>query len=102
INAFTLWKPAAVKITQGTEFLGQFAKTERSLRKFCTRCGGHVMADHPIFGLVDVYAAALPTLPFEASAHVNYGETVLRISDGLPKFKDFPAAMGGSETMLGE
>ncbi|HEU4655814.1 MAG TPA: hypothetical protein VFS47_17630, partial [Steroidobacteraceae bacterium] len=102
INAFTLWKPAAVKITQGTEFLGQFAKTERSLRKFCTRCGGHVMADHPMFGLLDIYASMLPTLPFKASAHVNYGETVLRISDGLPKFKDFPAAMGGSGTMLGE
>jgi hypothetical protein len=28
--------------------------------------------------------------------HVNYAETVLRMKDGLPKLKDFPAELGGS------
>ena len=34
--------------------------------------------------------------------HVNYESTVLPIKDGLPKFKDFPAEMGGSGDTLDE
>ena len=39
-------------------------KTEMSDRQFCKRCGGHLMTDHPPLGLVDVYAATIPTLKF--------------------------------------
>jgi len=58
VNAFTLWQPAKVTVTKGAENIGGFAKTAASDRKFCTKCGGHIMTDHPTFGLVDVYAAA--------------------------------------------
>jgi hypothetical protein len=34
--------------------------------------------------------------------HVNYGETVLRIRDGKPKFKDFPKDFGGSGETVAE
>ena len=38
--------------------------------------------------------------PFKATVHLNYEDTVLKVRDGLPKLKDFPAAIGGSgETM---
>ena len=37
-------------------------------------------------GLVDVFAATLPTLKLSPGVHVNYAETVLPIRDGLPKF----------------
>jgi len=47
-------------------------------------------------GLVDVYAASIPDLPFKPGVHVNYGETRLRMRDGLPKMRDMPAEMGGS------
>ena len=60
------------------------------------------MTNHPTFGLVDVYAAMLPSLKFEPAVHVNYAETVLPIKDGLPKLKDFPAELGGSGDMLPE
>jgi hypothetical protein len=52
--------------------------------------------------LVDVYAAMLPTLPFDAGVHVHYQESVLPIRDGKPKFKDMPQEMGGSGAMLAE
>ena len=52
--------------------------------------------DHPTLGLTDIFAATIPTLDFVPAVHVNYAETVLRIRDGLPKLKDFPAEMGGS------
>ena len=52
------------------------------------------------WGLVDIYAAMLPSLKFEPGVHVNYQETVLRIHDGKPKFKDMPKEMGGSGITL--
>ncbi|MCG6857431.1 MAG: GFA family protein [Salaquimonas sp.] len=102
VNAFTLWKPENVKITKGQEFVGKFMKTEKSDRQYCTKCGGHIMTDHPTFGLVDVYAATIPTVAFEPALHVNYAETVLPMKDGLPKMKDFPSELGGSGETVSE
>lgn len=60
------------------------------------------MTNHPPLGLVDVFAATIPSLPFTPSVHVNYSETVLPIRDGLPKLKDFPAEFGGSGETVAE
>jgi hypothetical protein len=54
------------------------------------------MTNHPTLGLVDVFAATIPTLDFAPGVHINYAETVLPMRDGLPKLKDFPAEFGGS------
>lgn len=102
VNAFTLWAPDALTVTQGAEDIGEYHKTGNSHRKWCRKCGGHVFTDHPGFKLVDVYAATIPTFPFQPAVHVNYQETCLHIQDGLPKFKDFPAEMGGSGETLAE
>jgi hypothetical protein len=102
VNAFTLWKPEDVKVTEGARHLGMFQKSPLSQRQFCTKCGGHVMTSHPPLGLIDVYAAILPTLKFTPGVHVNYAETVLPMHDGLPKFKDFPGAFGGSDELIPE
>ena len=102
VNAFSLWKPDQVKVTQGAEFLESYNKTVASKRQFCGQCGGHVMTDHPPGDFTDVYAAILPTLAFEPALHVNYESAVLRVRDGLPKLKDFPSEMGGSGEMLPE
>lgn len=96
VNAFTLWKPGNVKVTKGAQFIGHFKKTDMSDRQFCTKCGGHLMTDHPPLGLIDVYAATLPSVAFVPGVHVNYAETVLHMKDGLPKLRDFPAEFGGS------
>ncbi|HEY1724775.1 MAG TPA: GFA family protein [Steroidobacteraceae bacterium] len=102
VNAFTLWKPDAVSITRGSEHVGTYNKTARSFRKWCRNCGGHLMTAHPTFGLIDVFAATLPTLAFTPGLHVNYQETVMRVHDRLPKLKDFPKEMGGSGLSLPE
>jgi hypothetical protein len=102
VNAFTLWKPEALQISRGAELLRSHRQTERSIRKWCSRCGGHVLTEHPVFGLIDVYAATIPSLPFQPALHVNYAETVLRMRDGLPKLENFPAEMGGSGISLPE
>jgi hypothetical protein len=102
VNAFTLWKPDRVKVTRGADKIGTYNKTVHSNRKWCQACGGHVFTEHPGMGLVDVYAATIPSLPFKAGVHVNYQETVLRMKDGLPKMKDMPKEMGGSGVVLPE
>ena len=102
VNAFSLWKPDALKVTQGVAKIGTYNKTPISYRKWCQVCGGHLFSDHPTMGLVDIYAAMLPALAFKPGVHVNYQETVLHIHDGLPKFKDMPAEMGGSGVELPE
>lgn len=71
VNAFTLWAPSAVTITRGADQLASYNKTPHSTRKWCRNCGGHVLTEHPGFGLVDVYAALLKELPFEPQLHVN-------------------------------
>ncbi len=102
VNAFTLWKPEAVRITSGAEHVATYQKTPLSQRQYCTKCGGHLMNNHPPIGLVDVYAATIPTLTFTPGVHVNYAETVLPMKDGLPKLKDFPAELGGSGEAIAE
>jgi hypothetical protein len=102
VNAFTLWKPDALKITQGADKIGTHNKTPKSSRKWCRTCGGHLFTEHPAWNLVDVYAAAIPGFPFKPGVHVHYQETVLRIKDGLPKLKDVPKEMGGSGEAMPE
>lgn len=102
VNAFSLWKPEAVKVTSGEEHIATYKKTDLSERQYCARCGGHLMTNHPPLGLVDVFAATLPGLAFAPVVHVNYAETVLPMKDGLPKLRDFPAEFGGSGEVVPE
>lgn len=102
VNAFTLWKPENVTVTKGKELIATFVKNPSSERQYCKTCGGHLMTGHPGFGLIDVYAATIPSVQFKPGVHVNYAETVLPMKDGLPKLKDFPAELGGSGIAVAE
>ena len=102
INAFSLWPPANVKVVAGQDQIATYNKTAASDRKWCKACGGHLMTNHPKMGLVDVYAALLPSLDFKPQLHVFYAEKVVSIRDGLPKMKDVPSEMGGSGQTLPE
>ena len=102
VNAFSLWKPDAVRVTKGAGGIGTYHKTDKSHRKWCKACGGHLFTEHPAWGLTDIYAATIPELPFKPGIHVHYQETVLRMRDGLPKMKDVPKEMGGSGQSLPE
>jgi hypothetical protein len=102
VNAFTLWKPEQVEVTKGKDRLAGYRKTERSYRRWCESCGGHVFTEHPTWGVVDVYAAVIRDFPFAPGVHVNYAEAVLPVNktDSLPKQKDYPSEMGGSGVLL--
>jgi hypothetical protein len=102
VNAFTLWKPDAVRIEKGADQIDSYSKTPKSQRKWCRSCGGHLLTEHPHWELTDVYAALIPDFPFEPGVHVNYQEAVLKIHDGIPKQKDLPKEMGGSGELVAE
>lgn len=102
VNAFSLWKAGAVEIVSGAENIATYQKTPLSERQYCGRCGGHLLTNHQPLGLVDVFAATIPTLHFVPAVHVNYAETVLPMRDGLPKLRDFPAELGGSGEIIAE
>lgn len=102
VNAFTLWPPDQVQVTKGADKVGGFRKTPQIERKWCTVCGGHLLTDILPLELVDVYAPLIPTFSFVPSVHVHYQETVLPMKDGLPKQKDFPKELHGSDTLLPE
>jgi hypothetical protein len=60
------------------------------------------MTEHPEWGLVDVYAATIPSFPFQAGVHANYPSAVLPMKDGLPKLADFPKELGGTGQTVAE
>ena len=91
--AFTIWPADKVKVTGR---LGSYNKIGTSDRKFCARCGGHLLLDHPKLGVVDVRAPVLPSVRFEPRLHLNYAERVISIGDGLPKYHDIPIEIGGT------
>jgi hypothetical protein len=102
VHAAALWPAANVKIVRGADKLGVFKRTEASHRKFCTSCGTAVLVEHPAMGMVDVPAGRVPGLAYKPGLHVHYGEKVMAVKDGLPKFKDFPKDFGGSGVVVAE
>lgn len=100
INAFSLWKSSDVRVAKGEAELATFHKTENSYRKFCKRCGGHVMTEHPRMRLIDVYANLLKGYTHKPTLHANYASKMVSVRDGLPKYVDLPADLGGSGETL--
>ncbi len=96
IHAASLWPTPNVRVEKGADRLGLFKRTEASHRQFCTSCGSPVLIVHPAIGLTDVPAGSIRNLVYKPTLHVHYGEKVLAVRDGLPKFKDFPEDFGGS------
>src|SRR5258705_3221841 len=60
VNAFSLWKPEAVRVTAGAEHVATFSKAAMSQRKYCAKCGGHLITHPPALCPGDVYNATLP------------------------------------------
>ena len=50
--------------------------------------------------MTDVPRGSVAGLRYKPTLHVHYGEKVLAVRDGLPKFKDFPKDFGGSGETL--
>lgn len=104
VHASSLWLAKNVRIERGIDQLVSFKRTEGSgsHRKFCRSCGSPVLIDHPTVSMTDVPAGSVAELVFQPTLHTHYGERVLAIRDGLPKYTDFDPAVGGSGETIPE
>ncbi len=102
MNSYSFWGPDQLEIIKGKENIETFSKTEHSKRKFCKKCGGHLMTEHPDSNVVDIFAVILEGFKFEPSIHVNYESKTVSVKDSLPKFKDLPEEFHGSGEILPE
>jgi hypothetical protein len=104
INLATLYPADKVTVTgELVEFTNPpvEGKDKFSWRKTCAKCHSNVLNDHPGMGLTDIVSGILD-VPFEPKFHIFYGEKVWSVKDGLPKFKDMPADLGGTGETLEE
>ncbi len=104
IHGGCLYSIDKVRIVKGEDRIGTFKYTEdsESHRKYCTSCSGRVMVDHPSINMTDIPAVSIQGLTFVPTLHSHYAERVLRIFDGLPKYKDFDPDVGGTGELLEE
>ena len=78
------------------KILGPLAKRRKAIASGARHAAVTSLRIHPELGLIDVYAAAIPGVPFIPGLHVNYSETKLPIGTVFFKLKDFPHGFGGS------
>ena len=89
VTAYCKWPFDAVTVVRGKEALATYAKTERTPRAWCAKCGGHIgefrpNADPPH---VVIFPAILPTLAFTPEVHLWCDFAVVPLpDDGLPKY----------------
>src|SRR3546814_20815988 len=60
VNAFSLWKRSAVKVTKGAEHVATFEKTPLSRRQYRSTFGGHMLAATPQLRLPILFAPPHP------------------------------------------
>ena len=102
MNSYSFWRPDQVEITKGKEHIQTFSKTSHSKRKFCKKCGGHLMTEHPDSNFIDIFAPILEDFQFKPTIHVYYESKTVSVKDGLPKFKDLPEEFNGSGEIIPE
>lgn len=102
VHAATLWPSDNVRLVKGADKVLSYARTGKSHRKSCKTCGGHVANDHPGMMMTDLLASVMPDYEFRPTMHIFYGERMIAMKDGLPKYESMPEAFGGDGKMLPE
>ena len=96
VNAFSIWLNEAVSIVQGEELLASY-QAEKCKRHWCQNCGSGLI-NHLRNDMTAVYAMVLDGSGYvhQPGFHIYCEASVFDLQDGLPKFFDLPAELGGS------
>lgn len=94
VNAFTLWKTDDVKVRKGSELLTHFQSSEISDRRYCSKCGSHVMIDHPKLGLVDARARFRQRSPSNRPSTSTTKRPSFGSNTGCPSSRTSPPPSG--------
>lgn len=102
-----MFQEGRVKVTKGEEHVGTFThpRLNATHRVFCKQCGCYCFARATMFNMIGIprdrlFVNTNPIPPIAPSMHVNYHNKRMVMKDGLPKFKDFPSAFGGSGIIM--
>jgi alkyl hydroperoxide reductase subunit AhpC len=103
------WPSDAAKITKGEDSLVSYSTSEGTTRFRCGKCYSptHVVASKFKFTMSfpTLFAKQHDSSSAQRKAllplfHVFYGDRLYDVNDQLPKFKDVPSRMGGSDELL--
>lgn len=70
---------------EGEEHVRSYSKGDKTIRKWCNICGGHLLTYHQKIRLMDVYPAVLQNFHFEPAVHLCFHKCVAPIRDALAK-----------------
>ena len=98
---WSVWPSDAVTVNGA---LNQTDKNPALARSTCASCGGKMMGVLTEAGMTVVFPNVLTDsgLKFKPQMHKYYGERVVDIVDGVPKFEDGPVEFGGNGRTLHE
>ncbi len=102
LNAWSIWPSADVEITGGAVITS--STDAASGRVSCAACGGCVANHKPQVNMTVVYPMTLvgSGLEYKPAFHIHYGERVMDVADGLPKFAEMPEQFRGSGETVAE
>jgi len=86
VNAFTLWKPEAVKITAGAEHVGMFSKDAGESAVVLQEVRGPFNDQSPAAGIGGRICDDTARAKLQPGRPRELAETVLPMRDNLPKF----------------
>lgn len=70
-------------------------------RTRCAHCGTLLFGEPPGMDMRGVSGFLLPAAAFKPAFHIRCRDAVMPVKDGLPHFKDVPAAFGGNDETVG-
>jgi hypothetical protein len=102
VTACVLFPEDAVRFQDGEDDLLRYQRgsTAEDCRISCRRCGGAMGTFIARVRQYDIFAGVIADFAFAPTAHINYGERIVDIPDGLPKFRDMPERAGGSGELI--
>jgi hypothetical protein len=93
----SMYEASAVNVVRGKTMEWKLKVTPRTM---CQRCGTHLYAEVPGYGVRGINAYLLPEGGFQPLFHLQCQDAVLPIQDELPHYRDLPARFGGSDKQM--
>jgi hypothetical protein len=92
-----MYRAEQVQLVSGEPTMWKLRGTPRAS---CGACGTRIFAEPPGLGMRAVMAKLLPEGSFQAQFHMQCAHALLAVRDGLPHFRGFPGAFGGSDEVV--
>ncbi|WP_062365209.1 GFA family protein [Variovorax paradoxus] len=93
-----LFPAGGVTVSGGDTATSTYRTTPRTR---CAHCGTLLFGEPPGMGVRGVSGFLLPAELFKPAFHIHCQRAVAPVKDGLPHFKDMPAAFGGCDEVIG-